>query len=352
MKTMGIKADTERIERLNYDLQNKKLETEKEDAAKKLAALGTAYDTADHSKRQEIIESIQRECETLKKTATAEPKIITSKALMQKQFQARQWIIENLIGHGLSILSGASKIGKSWLLFALAEAASEGGKFLDHYMVNKTSVLHLSLEDIADRIKERRVILARKQGGFSGNDNLFIATEWEGGTEGLEAYLRAHNEIGFVIIDTLGQFMPDIEDMNGYAPTVKALSMIKKVADTLGIAILVVHHAKKGGADQGDWMDQSLGSQGIVASADTIILLRRDIDKTGERKNTGKLYATGRGIKDTFHNVEYSPGFGMWAVIDKKKLETPGKGKDTENRPGTSWALGEDIGNPLSQEWK
>jgi hypothetical protein len=138
--------------------------------------------------------------------------------------------------------------------------------------------------------------------------------------------------------------MPEIEDMNEYADTVKAMRVIKKIADTLDIAILVVHHARKGSAEsKRDWMDQSLGSQGIVGSADTIILLQRDIEKTteyyrdkdgnkksktvpiGNRLNTGKLYATGRSIKDIFHKVEYSPSFGMWSVVDKESEDKSGK---------------------------
>jgi RecA-family ATPase len=284
---------------------------------------GALVKETDPKKRKELIEDIQRVCETLEKTEITEPKIITSKALMQKEFPPRQWIVENLIGPGLSIFSGASKIGKSWLLYALAEAASTGGKLLNHYTVKKTSVLHLSLEDKEQNIKERREILAMKQkSSFDGNDDLFITTEWKSGPDGLEVYLRSHNKIKFVLIDTLGKFMPEIENMNDYTPAVKALSRIKRIADSLDIAILIAHHAKKGngkGTEVGDWMDQSLGSQGIVASADTIIILQRDIEnKTGERKNTGKLYATGRSIKDTFHKVEFSPDFGMWSIIDKK----------------------------------
>ena len=320
------------------------------------AALAAAYAGADHGKRQELIEAIQREYETLKKTATTGPKIITSKELMRKTFTPRKWVVENLIGPGLSILSGASKIGKSWLLFALAESASTGGKFLDYYTVNKTSVLHLSLEDTERGIKERREILRQKQRGFSGADNLFIATEWDTGPSGLETYLRAHNEIEFVIIDTLGAFMPDIEDMNEYADTVKAMRVIKKIADTLDISILAVHHAKKGSGkeNQGDWMDQSLGSQGIVGSADTVILLQRDIEKTteywtdkegkkhnktvstGKRLNTGRLYATGRSIKDTFHKVEYFPDFGMWGITDKGKDHQNQNGERDETDPSHS----------------
>jgi hypothetical protein len=336
IKEFGIEEGTESIEELNRKHQNKELENEKEKAAAGLAALGAAYATADQRKRQELIEGIQREFEALKKTAIAGPKIITSKALMEKPFTPRKWVVDNLIGPGLSILSGGPKIGKSWLMFALSEAASIGGKFLDRYDVNKTPTLHLSLEDTERNIKERRGILASKQGGegYTGNDSLFFATEWDIGPSGLETYLRAHNEIKLVIIDTLGLFLPDIEDMNDYTPAVKALAGIKKIADSLDVAILVVHHAKKGSGKEskGDWTDQSLGSQGIVGSADTIILLQRDIDnKTGERLNTGRLYATGRSVKDAFHKVEYSPNFGTWSIIG----ETGNNDKPQENKHAT-----------------
>ena len=352
MRENGIEEGTASIEELNRKHQNKELENEKEKAAAELAALGAAYATADQSKRHELIEGIQKEFETLKKTVTAEQKTITSKELMKKTFPPRKWVVINLIGYGLIILSGASKIGKSWLMEALTEAASTGGKFLGFYTVNKTPVLYLSLEDKEQDIKERRDILAKKQeGGFPGDDNLIIATEWKNGLEGLEAYLRAHNEIKFVIIDTLGQFMPDTVNMNDYTPAVKAMSKIKKLADSLDVAILVVHHTKKGSGkeeNQGDWTDQSLGSQGIVASADTIIILQRDIEKTtiyytgkdgkkysravptGNRLNTGKLYATGRGIKDTFHKVEFSPDFGMWGIINEGE-KTPSKDQGSGN---------------------
>jgi len=306
----------------------RELETEKEKAAETVAKLAAEYPASEPGKRQEIVEGMEREYATLKKTVTAGPKIITSKSLMATQYPPRKWVADGLIGPGLTILSGAPKIGKSWLLFALAEAASEGGNFLSTYGVDETSVLHLSLEDTERSIKERRGILASKQGGYAGNDRLLISTEWETGIAGLETYLRAHTEISLVIIDTLGRFMPSIEDMNDYAPAVKALAGIKRIADTLDIAILVVHHAKKGSNKErgkGDWMDNSLGSQGIVGTVDTIILLQRDIDdKTGERKNTGSLYATGRSIKDVFHKLEYSPQFGMWVVTEKK--ESPGQG--------------------------
>jgi len=348
-----IKADLDDVTQAQETArQEKAIQEAAASLAEKFGALAKEIDS---EKRKELFEGIQRGYETLKKTETTKENIITSKDLMAKKYPPRQWVVKDLIGQGLTILSGAPKIGKSWLLFALAEAASIGGNFLDKYPVNKTTVLHLSLEDTPRTIKERRETLAGKQGGFSGNDNLFIATQWETGLAGLENYLIAHNEIKFVIIDTLGQFMPDTENMNDYTPAVKAMSRLKRMADSLDIAILVVHHTKKGSSkedNQGDWMDQSLGSQGIVASVDTIIILQRDIEtkdvrytkadskpgykkvSTGNRLNTGKLYATGRSIKDTFHKVEFYPSFGMWGIINEGKEAPPkdqGSG-DSENQ--------------------
>lgn len=66
-KKMNIEADTERIEQFNYELQNKKLETEKEIAAAELAKISAEYTGADADKKQELIVSIQARNETLQK---------------------------------------------------------------------------------------------------------------------------------------------------------------------------------------------------------------------------------------------------------------------------------------------
>jgi hypothetical protein len=329
VKELGIETGTESIEELNARIKAGELEAEKETAAAELAALGSAYAEADQGKRQELIEAVLRKCETLKKTVTTGTKGITLKELMKKKFPPRKWVVENLIGPGVSILSGASKIGKSWIALELGRTASTGGKFLDHYTVNKTPTLYLSLEDDEQGIKERNEIQTHKQAEeIPANDDLTIFTfkSWNEEHSDLETYLRAHDEIKFVIIDTLGQFMPDIDYMNDYTPAVKALTGIKRIADSLDIAILLVHHARKGSGkeNQGDWMDQSLGSQGIVASADSIILIRKDIvTQTGGRADTGKFYATGRRIKDQYYNIKFSPSFGMWGITDKDKEPEP-----------------------------
>jgi hypothetical protein len=325
----GETLDTAWLAEHTNRIKAKELENEKAKAAESLATLGAAWEATDD--KQGLIEKIRNEYETLTKTESADT-FITADQLMAKTFEPRIWIVERLITTGLTILSGAPKIGKSWLMLSLAEAVSTGGNFLSEFKARRETILHLALEETERSIYERRKSL-----GFnSGSKNIIITTQWESGTDGLAAYLREHRSIKLVIIDTLQKFFPDIEDINDYAGTVKPLSKLKKIADNLDIAILAVHHAKKGGQGKNskvnDWMDNSLGSQGIVGTADSTLVLQRDIKETGDRLNTGKLYATGRSIRDIFKKLKFDPDVGSW-IVDGATPQSPEPETQTTPKP-------------------
>lgn len=300
----------------------------------KLRGIIADADTATHKELTAEIAAAASEAAGLAVFTEEPAAFITAEALMSKTYPPRVWLVENLITPGLTILSGAPKIGKSWLMLSLAEAVSRGGNFLSEFKTTQAGVLHLALEETERSLYERRHSLKF----FSGNSNLIMTTQWESGMSGLYTYLREHHNIKLVIIDTLGRFMPEIEDMNDYAGTVRPLSHLKKTADELDIAILAVHHAKKGGQNdkaKGDWMDNSLGSQGIVGTADTTLVLQRDIDgSTGERKNTGRLYGTGRNIRDIFKKLTFDPGMGSWTANTETTASTAQEG-GTKNGKGT-----------------
>ena len=151
---------------------------------------------------------------------------------------------------------------------------------------------------------------------------------------GLENYLKANNEIGLVIIDTLARFA-NIEDFNDYSLTTAPMARIKKIADDLDIAIVLIHHTKKGSAD-GDWTEAALGSQGLTGTTDSTILLDRPRSKKAKAseekdkgKNTATLYATGRDTADVIYNLKYDLDIGSWAITDAPKTK-PGSGSNDE----------------------
>jgi hypothetical protein len=251
-----------------------------------------------------------------------EADIKTAGELLTAEYPPIKWIFPGLIGEGLTMLNGAPKIGKSWFVLGAALAASQGGAFLGEYKApEKIETLYISLEDTERRLADR----LRKLKAESGNDKLRITTAWKDGTMGLDNYLAENTETGLVIIDTLGRFIgPGLDDMNDYAATVNAISRIKKIADSRGTAVLIVHHARKGGnseKDKGDWMDAALGSAGIAGSADASIFITKPRPKDGEAA-APELWATGRDAGDIHHVLKFDADCG-WIIKVPPKQMTP-----------------------------
>jgi RecA-family ATPase len=95
-----------------------------------------------------------------------------------------------------------------------------------------------------------------------------------------------------VFVDTFMAFS-DIEDNNSYSETTRKVRELKRIADTMEVAIILVHHAKKESKSGGDWTEEAIGSQGLTGAADCLISLKR---KRGE--NSATLLITGRDISD------------------------------------------------------
>ena len=57
-----------------------------------------------------------------------------------------EWVVDQIISPGLTIIAGKSKIGKSWLVLWLSNAVEFGLDFLGRTCA-KGDVLHYSLED-------------------------------------------------------------------------------------------------------------------------------------------------------------------------------------------------------------
>jgi RecA-family ATPase len=229
----------------------------------------------------------------------------TAVELKIHEFPDIQWIIPNLAAIGLSALCGAPKVKKSCLALSMALAVASGGAVLGKIPVKKQDVLYLALEDSPRRLQDR---MNKLNMGYP--DNLHFCTEWKTGVTGLKSYLERHKEIRFCIIDTWGIFSPH-RDQNVYSESTMRAHELKAVADELGIAVTIVHHARKNGnyGDTGDWMDSILGSTGLAGAVDSIILLRR---KRGEEK--AELLTTGRDILEHDFILSFDLDCGGWTI--------------------------------------
>ena len=178
--------------------------------------------------------------------------------------------------------------------------------------------MYLALEDTQRRIQERI------NGGELADENsvnlsyLEIITEIPrqnlGGTLFLEYWLSTHKNARLVIIDTLQMFRKLLTGKGSmYSEDYEAISAIKKIADVYGVAILIIHHLKKG--MEGDWLSEISGSQGIAGAADTIFSLKRERNST-----LGTLHRTGRDVEEKDFIMKLD-GYG-WVLQDDAEIFT------------------------------
>jgi len=177
-------------------------------------------------------------------------KVITFPDLQKQQFPDEQFFVPGLLSSGLTILSGASKTGKSWLALEIVTALDAGGAVLGLLRAEKCQCLYLALEDTPRRIQRRLL----KQGAPTFQGSGLVTSRM--GIGELRALLKQNPQYRYCIIDTLGKFL-SVEDMNDYAQTTHGLSALKAVADDLNVGILCVHHTRKNGDEDGDHMASS-----------------------------------------------------------------------------------------------
>ncbi|MDR2742618.1 MAG: AAA family ATPase [Treponema sp.] len=229
--------------------------------------------------------------------------------LLAKQFPPEDWFVDGLITTGLTVLTGASKIGKSWTALQLVTALDQGGFFLGTLKARKCDALYCALEDTPKRIQKR----IKKQGITAFNGSRLETKRRT--VQDLRAFLKANPQYRVVIIDTF-QKMMGISDLNDYAKTVNGMSALKDIADTLNIAVIVIHHNRKGGDLDGDHMESALGSTGINATADTTLTMRR---KRGIAE--ASLSVTGRDVEDTAYTLSWDKDVCTWTVTGSGTLK-------------------------------
>ena len=243
---------------------------------------------------------------------------INAQDLRAKVFPPVKWAVPGFLPEGLSILAGGPKVGKSILALHLSVGVAIGGCVLGKIDVQKGDVLYLALEDTQRRIQERI------NGGELADENsidlscLEIITEIPrqnlGGTLYIEYWLSTHKNARLVIIDTLQMFRKLLTGKGSmYSEDYETISAIKKIADVYGVAILIIHHLKKG--MEGDWLSEISGSQGIAGAADTIFSLKRERNST-----LGTLHRTGRDVEEKDFIMKLD-GYG-WVLQDDAEIFT------------------------------
>lgn len=239
-----------------------------------------------------------------------ELKIYSSEYIMNTPMKPIEYCVDGLISQGLFVLAGAPKVGKSWLALDMCLSIAKGEKVLGKETLCGHAV-YLSLEDSLIRLQNR---LYELTGEPSDNLNFAIMAESisNGLPEQIEYCRKRFDDLKIVFIDTL-QMVRNESELS-YGSDYKELSVLKSLADKLGIAIVLVHHTRK--CSDGDPFNMISGSTGLSGCVDGSMVLIES--KRGSRK--AKLYCVGRDIENQEINVVFESS--RWKVSDEiKKIE-------------------------------
>ena len=126
---------------------------------------------------------------------------ITAEELVNTPLRSQGWVVEDLIGVGVTLLVGSPKVGKSWLVLRLAECVSRGDP-LWGFATCGGAVLDLALEDNLPRIQQRLFRLADE---CSETFHLCVNAPSlaDGLLDEIAAFVATHPGTRLVIVDTL-----------------------------------------------------------------------------------------------------------------------------------------------------
>ena len=268
---------------------------------------------------------------------------IDGRTLMDRPLEPPNFVVDTLIAQGLHILAGSPKVGKSWLALWLAVTVAKGEPVWN-MTTRRGTTLYLCLEDSVLRIQNRLFEITE-----DAPSSVHFCTECapigQGLEEQVEIFLAAHPDTVLVIIDTLQMVRP-VHDAT-YANDYRDLSVLKRLADKHGIAILLIHHLRKEKAD--DVFHRISGTTAISGAVDSSFIL------VEEKRGSGrvKLSCVGRDIE--YRELELQRGSeNVWELVSDSGTQEQKPGEQIvtllsafltgrENFIGTPTELSEQI---------
>ena len=240
----------------------------------------------------------------------AQLRTVDGQTLMSQPLHPPNFVVDTLISQGLHILAGSPKVGKSWLALWLAVTVAKGEPVWN-MTTKQGTTLYLCLEDTDHRIQNRLFEITE-----DAPSSVHFCTECDligqGLEEQVETFLTAHPDTVLVIIDTLQMIRP-IHDAT-YANDYRDLSVLKRLADKHGIAILLIHHLRKEKAE--DVFHRISGTTAISGAVDSSFTL------VEEKRGSGRARLTCVGRDIEYRELELRRGEeNVWELVSDSREE-------------------------------
>lgn len=299
-----------------------------------------------HADVSDLVEKFgdEKACEMIAQLATStpeweppkEPDIFDSFGfysvpdLTPEEKKPPEFIVDGMIPCGMTFLSGAPKIRKSFMALQIASAVATGSPFLSHN-TTQCDVAYLDLEGSKSRVSFRAERMSMKI-----QRNVFITNSIterlaDGLVDKLRQLHRARPSIRLIIIDTYSRARGMVRSggANAYDADVAFLEPVQRMALEENIAVVFIHHDKKGAGFASDSFERLSGTMGISGSSDCVINLVAD-GKRFDGKAT--MEYTPRDAKGGEIKLVFDERFGEWQEIVESK-------PDLRGNPVCNWII-------------
>ena len=232
--------------------------------------------------------------------------------LMAVEFAAPNWAVPGFIAEGVTLLAGPPKVGKSWLALNLGVSLAAGTPALGSIPVEPGPVLYLALEDTPRRLQSRmRKVLAGQPASRDLTLDTYCPPMPEGGDDYVAGWLDENTGARLVVIDVFTKVRgrPPAGTNSAYEADYAAIGIIKRLADTYAVPIVLVHHVRKAASE--DFLATVSGTNGLAGASDAVLVLERP-----RAQADGLLHVTGRDVEEADHALSFDPGIGAWTLLD------------------------------------
>jgi DNA-binding transcriptional ArsR family regulator len=243
------------------------------------------------------------------------PELVSAIDLYQGNITQLRALFDDLLWDGLTMFIARPKAGKSWLTLQLAICVA-GGRPVDGIQAAECGpVLYLALEEPRARTMARLRKIA-PPGDWAANLHFVydLLPLMDGGAEQLAA-LTTKLGPRLVVVDTLTAIIKGggKRESDVFRSQYAEVSQLRRLAEELKIAIIVVHHVRKGISDGA--IESIAGTGGIAAAIDTVWALKR------KPEGEATLDVLGREIEERTLALRFEHEPFGWRVLGDDAIQ-------------------------------
>jgi hypothetical protein len=222
-----------------------------------------------------------------------------------------QYAVNSILPHGLFILAGSPKVGKSWLVLDICIAIATGGD-LWGFTATKNGVLYYALEDNWRRINDRVNQLDTDNTDMS---NFRVKLSAPGISTGLleeiDRHMANYPDTSLIVIDTFEHIRNrDTTKQTLYSADYSDIKALRSVTNKYEITLLLVHHTRKMN-DENDPINNVSGSTGLTGATDGNWVL----EKVKRTENHAKLTIDNRDTEGFCFDLKFNSDTCHWEYI-------------------------------------